>query len=91
MKIQAKFFASFRDLFGGRTRDIEVPEGRTVRDVLGLLCDTPARRAQVFEGSGLKPHLIVMVNGTPVNSLAGLETPLAEGDTVAVFPVLGGG
>ncbi len=91
MRIQAKFFASFRDLFEGRTREVEVPAGRTVRDVLDLLCDTPARRAAIFEGGGLKPDLIVLVNGAPVGSPAGLRTPLAEGDTVAVFPMLGGG
>lgn len=91
MKVQAKFFASFRDLFEGRTRDVEVPGGRTVRDVLDLLCDTPARRAEIFDGDGLKPHLIVMINGIPINSLAGLDSPLADGDTIAVFPMLGGG
>jgi MoaD family protein len=91
MKVQAKFFASFRDLFGGRAREVEVPAERTVRDVLDLLCDTPARRAAIFEGGGLKPDLIVLVNGAPVGSPAGLRTPLAEGDTVAVFPMLGGG
>ncbi len=91
MRIQAKFFASFRDLFGGRAREVEVPAGRTVRDVLDLLCDTPARRQAVFEGDGLRPDLIVLVNGVPVGSPAGLRTALAEGDTLAVFPMLGGG
>lgn len=91
MKVQAKFFASFRDLYGGRTREIEIPDGRNAGDLLGLLCDTPARREGLFDGNGLKPHLIVMINGTHINSLAGLGTPLAEGDVVAVFPMLGGG
>jgi molybdopterin synthase sulfur carrier subunit len=91
MRISAKFFASFRDLFGGRVRDVDVPEGWTVGEVLALLCDSPLRRAEIFAGDVLRPHLIVMVNGVHLNSLAGLETPLAEGDTVAVFPMLGGG
>jgi MoaD family protein len=91
MTVKAKFFAYFRDLFGGRERDVAVGEGGTVRDALSLLCDTSERRREVFEGGGLKPHLVVMVNGVHVESLRGLETPLSSGDTLAVFPMLGGG
>ena len=32
-----------------------------------------------------------MLNGVPVQSLKGLATPLAAGDTLAVFPIIGGG
>ena len=91
MKVRAKFFATFQTLFAGRTREVGIPEGGTVGDALIVLCDTAARRAAIFDGDGLKAHLIVMVNGTPVTSLAGLLTPLVEGDTLAVFPMLGGG
>jgi len=91
MTVKAKFFAYFRDLFGGRERDLAVGEGGTVRDALSLLCDTSERRREVFEGDSLKPHLVVMVNGVHVESLRGLETPLAPGDTLAIFPMLGGG
>jgi molybdopterin synthase sulfur carrier subunit len=91
MTVKAKFFAYFRDLFGGRERDLAVGEGGTVRDALSLLCDTNERRREVFEGDALKPHLVVMVNGVHVESLRGLETPLSPGDTLAIFPMLGGG
>jgi molybdopterin synthase sulfur carrier subunit len=91
MTIKAKFFAYFRDLFGGRERDVPLGAGRTVRDALELLCDTPARRAELFDGDGLKGHLVVMVNGIHIRALRGLDTELAEGDTLAVFPFLVGG
>ncbi|HYA48745.1 MAG TPA: ubiquitin-like small modifier protein 1 [Burkholderiales bacterium] len=91
MRIKAKFFAHFRDLFGGRVKEIDLGERRTVADALDLLCDTPERRAEVFAASGLKPHLVVMVNGVHINSLKGLDTVLAEGDMLAVFPFLVGG
>jgi len=91
MTVKAKFFAYFRDLFGVRERDIAVAEGGTVRDALSLLCDTSERRREVFEGGGLKPHLVVMVNGVHVESLRGLDTALSPGDTLAIFPMLGGG
>lgn len=91
MTVKAKFFAYFRDLFQGRVKDVVIGEGGTVGDALFLLCDTSERRREVFDGDALKPHLVVMVNGVPVGSLRGLATPLAPGDTLAVFPILGGG
>jgi len=91
MTVKAKFFAYFRDLFRGREREVVLAEDGTVRDALVMLCDTPERRREVFQGDGPKPHIVVMVNGVPIESLRGLETPLAPGDTLAVFPMLGGG
>ena len=91
MMVKAKFFAFFRDLFGGRERELALPAGGTVAEALTLLCDTPERRREVFAGDGLKPHLVVMVNGVHIHSLRGLDTALAADDTLAVFPFLGGG
>lgn len=91
MTIKVKFFAYFREVFGGRDREVALGAGASVGDALALLCDTPARRAEIFAAGGLKPHLVIMLNGVPVQSLKGLSTPLAEGDTLAVFPMMGGG
>jgi molybdopterin synthase sulfur carrier subunit len=91
MKIQARFFASFQELFGIRARDVELAGGRTVRDFLDAVCDSPARREGIFSGAAIRPHIVVMVNGVHIQSLQGLRTPLSDGDTVAVFPFLGGG
>jgi len=91
MTIEVRFFAAFRDLFSGRSRDLAVGEGATVGDALAVLCDTAARRRELFAGAGLRAHVVVMLNGAPVGALRGLATPLAPGDTLAVFPLLGGG
>ena len=91
MTVKAKFFAYFREVFGGRERDIALGQGASVGEALALLCDTPARRGEIFAGGELKPHLVVMLNGVPIQSLKGTSTPLAEGDTLAVFPMMGGG
>jgi hypothetical protein len=50
MRIRVKFLATFRTVFGGRERDVEVPRGGTVGDVLDLLGDTPERRKELFAG-----------------------------------------
>jgi molybdopterin synthase sulfur carrier subunit len=91
MTVRVKFFAYFRELYGGRERELAAAAGATVGDALDLLGDTPERRRELFAGDALKPHLVVMVNGTPVSSLQGLSTPLQDGDTLAVFPMVGGG
>ena len=36
-------------------------------------------------------NLIFMVNGRHVAHVGGLDAPVAEGDTVSIFPLVGGG
>lgn len=91
MTVTVKFFAYFRDLFGGRERELDLSSEATVGEALAVLCDTPDRLAEIFVCGDLKPHLVVMVNGVPVQSLKGLSTRLSAGDTLAVFPIMGGG
>lgn len=91
MTVKVKFFAHFRELFGGRERDLALAPGGTVAEALAVLGDTPARRREILAGDALRPHIVVMVNGAPIGSFRGLATPLADGDTLAVFPLMGGG
>jgi len=88
MTVRVRFLATFKALFGGSGREMDLPEGMTVGALLNIPCDTPARRREVFgAGAVLKPQIVVMRNGAP----AGLADPLAAGDTVAVFPFVTGG
>jgi molybdopterin synthase sulfur carrier subunit len=91
MRIRVKFFAYFREIFGGREKDVVLPEGSTVGDLLDDVCNTAKRRAEVFKGRALKPLVIAMKNGTSINSLDGLETTLEDDDIIAVFPFVAGG
>lgn len=89
--VKVKFFAYFREVFAARDKDMNLPSGSTLRSLLETLADTPARRAEIFAGSELKPHIVIMINGAAYPSSTGLDTPLASGDVVAVFPLMGGG
>ncbi len=91
MNVKVKFFAYFREIFDAREKGLILPDGASVRSLLEALADSPRRHEELFAGGTLKPLVIVMKNGTSVNSLQGLDTPLAEGDTVAVFPFITGG
>ena len=91
MRVKVKFFAYFRETFGGKEREIECPPDTTVGRLLDGLAGAPAGRDELFEGDGLKPHVIVLINGASLASRGGLPAPLRDGDVVAVFPMMGGG
>jgi len=91
MAVTVRFFSYFRDVFGGREMRVPAAEAPAIGALLDRLGDTPSRRAELMAGAGLKPHLVVMINGTPLPADRPLETPLKDGDVVAIFPLLGGG
>jgi MoaD family protein len=89
--VRVRLFAYFRELFGGKDRALDLPDGASVGAALELLCDSPARRAGIFEDGRLRPGIVVMINGAGLPAANGPETPLREGDVLAVFPMMGGG
>jgi MoaD family protein len=91
MKIRVKFFAYFRDLFEAKHKPVVLADGSTVGDLLRVLCDTPERRAEIFDKNGIRLHVVLMKNEINVQSQKGLRTGLEEGDVVAIFPLMGGG
>jgi MoaD family protein len=91
MSMTVRFFAYFRDIFGGREIEVPAAEAPTVGALLDRLGDSPQRRAELLAGTELKPHLVIMINGTPVPPDHPLAAPLKDGDVVAIFPLLGGG
>jgi MoaD family protein len=92
MTVKVKFLAYFRDLFGAREKEVKVPEGADLHQLLKLLCDSAERKEQVFSGTEeINPDTVILKNGSPVSSAGGLNAPLAGGDVVAIFPYLGGG
>jgi len=91
VRVKVRFFAYFREIFDGREKNVVVPEGSAVGDLLDHVCDTEKRRAEVFKERALKPLIIAMKNGTSIQSLDGLETKLENDDVIAVFPFVGGG
>jgi molybdopterin synthase sulfur carrier subunit len=91
MKIRIKYFAYFREVFQDKERDVELEKGTTVGELLRLLCHSDEQRKEIFDGNSLKPAIVVMRNGTHIHSLNGLMTEMNDGDTLALFPLMGGG
>jgi len=92
MKVTVKFFATFREIFGGDAREFELDEGTEVQNLLDLLSDSPQRRKELFDQAAtLKPYVKVLKNGRNIHFLDGLRTKLEAGDVLSIFPPVGGG
>lgn len=89
--IRVLFFATIRDLT--REKQTAVPSAASVRELLEMLCERygKAFREEALEGNEVSGRLIVMVNGRSIAHTGGGDTPLSDGDTVAIFPLVGGG
>lgn len=90
MRVNVKAFAGLRRILG-RERFVDLEKGATARDLLDALCvEHRELRDALFDGQGLlKDDLNVIQNGRNIS--LSLETPLQDGDEVAVFPLAIGG
>ena len=92
--MDVNLFATLRQLAGHKTVHFDLPEGATVRELLGQVVDRyPAMREELFnEGGELLGHVHVFINGRDAPHLdKALETPLTANDEVDLFPAVGGG
>lgn len=92
MKINVKFSARFRDIFGTNERQVELQDGANVRDLLNILCNSNDLRIKLFgAGNNLRANVLVTKNGRFIVHLNWLETALADGDKVEILNLLSGG
>jgi len=86
-----RFFANYREAVGQKTLVREYDDVATVGDALReLVAEYP--EIDVFEDDGsLREYVTVMRDGRDVAHVDGLETELAGGETLSVFPPVAGG
>jgi len=67
-------------------------DGETVGQVLDALYERFAElRSRISEDGGLRRFVNVYVEGEDIRFLAGLETPVSDGDEVTILPAVAGG
>lgn len=89
MKVKVSVYATLREKLGWKSKEVEVEENTTVRDVLEKLPDLSGK---VFNKSGeLVEGMVVLLNGLNIKGLEGLNTKVKDGDEIDIFPPAGGG
>ena len=92
MKVNVLAFAAFREILG-REREVELPGGASVRELLEALASgSPRFREAAFEPDGLlRDYVLLMVNRKRIDLEKDLSRVMADGDELAIFPPLAGG
>ena len=92
MKIKIRSFAGFRNILG-KEREIDLQvEGTMVVDLLRMLCrDHPPLEPLLFREGKLREDVNIFLTGKNIDSLQSLQTPLADGDELALFTAAIGG
>ena len=92
MKILVKAFATFREVMDSQI-DMDLKEGATILTLLDeLMIRYKGLGEMMFDDNGtLRNFINILRNGRNVQFLAGLDTPLSDGDVIALFPPLAGG
>jgi len=94
MKIKVRFFTSLREITGKKEDEIQSPHVITVEELLAHLSKKYGKdfTEYVYDKKGkLQTYIQVLINGRGIKELQGLQTNLKQGDTVAIFPPVGGG
>ena len=91
MTVLVRIPTSLRRLTGNQARIAAT--GHDVRAVLDdLERQYPGFRKELYDdGGSLKRFINVCVNGQEISSLDGQNTPVSDGDEIAIFPAIAGG
>ena len=90
--ITVKSFATLREVMDTQIR-MDLPKGATIRSLLAELTGRYEGLDELlFAAPGILRDLVnILKNGRNIHFLAGLDTPLDDGDIIALFPPVAGG
>ena len=92
--MKVNFYATYRQIVGGKSVDLAVPQDVTVRQLIDYLIERfPRLRNEMLDENGeLYRHVHVFISGRDAPYLTeALDTPISPDDTVNVFPPVAGG
>jgi molybdopterin synthase sulfur carrier subunit len=87
MVVFLKVYANLREIIGKEAVTLSLRKGASVQGALHRLI---ARYGEEVE-RGLGRKLVIMLNDRNIEFLEGLDTPLQDGDRIAILPPLSGG
>ena len=84
-----KLYAGLRAAAGLKETHVD---GNRLQDILlSLVEQYPGLDGAVLDAEGLRPHVVITVNGKHIDPDAGLAIPIMPGDQIAIFPPIAGG
>lgn len=92
MTLELQLFATFRQAVGAKTieRTCDSPSIR-IGDLLAELeADYPDLDLLDADG-GVQPYVSILIDGTDIVHLDGVDTTVTEGDRISLFPPVAGG
>ncbi len=92
--MRVNFYATLRQVVGGKTIDIPVAQGITLQGLIDeVIARYPGLRRELLDENGkLYRHVHVFVNGRDAPHLDdGLQTKIEPEDVVDFFPAVAGG
>ena len=92
--MKVNFFATLRDIAGGKTVEFDVDHGVTAWELLGKVIEKfPLMKKELLNENGeMYGHVHFFINGRDVQFMDDqFQTKIMQEDTVNVFPAVGGG
>ncbi|MBA2227896.1 MAG: ubiquitin-like small modifier protein 1 [Thermogemmata sp.] len=90
MAVTVEIPAPLREATGGQTA--VAVAGETVAAALAdLIRQYPLLESKLFQNGQLRPYINVFVNDEDIRYLEELQTPVADGTTIALIPAVAGG
>jgi molybdopterin synthase sulfur carrier subunit len=92
--MKVNFYATLRDIAGGKTIEFDVDHGVTAQELLNVIVERfPLMRKELLNEDGsMYGHVHFFINGRDVQFTANqFQTKIMSEDTVNVFPAVGGG
>ena len=96
MEVKIRFFTNLREIVGKREETLMFSQAEpiTISLALKMLSEKYGEQFNeyLYSSTGQpKGFLQFLINGTSASTLKGLETPLKDGDVLAILPPVGGG